>query len=93
MPFFQGKALFPDGMDRGCFHEQPMNTRKQNPVTRHSLIHTAARHSCYIAGILAGSALVPDAQAADIQWTGTTGTWTDPNPPSGKAFYRVVFAE
>ena len=55
-----------------------MNTRKQNPVTRHSLIHTAARHSCCIAGILAGSALVPDAQAADIQWTGTTGTWTDP---------------
>ena len=25
--------------------------------------------------------------------TGSTGSWTDPSPPSGKAFYRVVFAE
>jgi fibronectin-binding autotransporter adhesin len=55
-----------------------MNTRKANPITRSSLIHTAARHSCYLAGILAGSTLLPSAKAADIQWTGTTGTFNDP---------------
>jgi fibronectin-binding autotransporter adhesin len=54
-----------------------MNTRNENPTTRTSLVTTAARHSCYFAGILAGTALLPSAKAADIQWTGTTGTWNN----------------
>lgn len=29
---------------------------------------------------------------ATVVATGTTGTWTDPAPPAGKAFYRVVLA-
>lgn len=29
---------------------------------------------------------------ATVVAAGTTGTWTDPTPPSGKAFYRVVLA-
>ncbi|HEY1122719.1 MAG TPA: LamG-like jellyroll fold domain-containing protein, partial [Haloferula sp.] len=30
---------------------------------------------------------------ATVTATGATGTWTDLSPPSGKAFYRVVFTE
>lgn len=58
-------------------HVQPMNTRTEDPTTRTSLITTAVRNSCYFAGILAGSSLLPTALGADIQWTGTTGTWNN----------------
>ncbi|MCW1913163.1 autotransporter-associated beta strand repeat-containing protein [Luteolibacter sp. GHJ8] len=54
-----------------------MNIRTEDPTTRTSLISTAVRNSCYFAGILAGSSLLPAALGADIQWTGTTGTWTN----------------
>lgn len=30
---------------------------------------------------------------ATVTATGSTASWTDPTPPTGKAFYRVVFAE
>lgn len=58
-------------------HVQPMNIRTEDPTTRTSLIATAARNSCYFAGILAGSSLLPAALGADIQWTGATDTWTN----------------
>ena len=73
-------------MDRGVTHVQPMKNRKENPTTRGALISTAARHSCCFAGILAGSAaLLPSVRAADIQWTGTTGTFNDPANWAGGA--------
>jgi len=63
----------------GVSKPDPMTTHRNFPTTRTALIATAARYSYSLAGILAGTAaLAPAARAADILWTGATGTYNDP---------------